>query len=204
MALELAITLSALATLSIPFAVRFVWKKTFSPKVVAKNGDAQNAQVGPISGQGAIGIANNGHGAQFQFNPTIVNPPPKKYGEKEKRDAATKIREAFDGFFWVFFGRGELKGATNNPLNLDQPNSRTFKKDRERTIRMNLEGGKKIFEERLRASLPILEDSEMEGALDDLHRKLVAIYLKDPFDITEKLKEEILQEVEKILSRRKA
>lgn len=204
MTLELAITLSAIATISIPFAVRFVWKKNFSPKIIAKNGDAQNAQIGPISGQGAIGIANNGDGAQFQINPTIVNPLPKKYGEKEKRDAAIKIREAFDGFFWVFFGRGEHKGATNNLLNLAQPGSRVFKKDREPTIRKNLEGGKKIFEERLKASLPILENSEMEGALDDLHHKLVAIYLTDPFDITEKLKEETLQEVEKILSGRRA
>lgn len=204
MALEIAITLSAIATLSIPFAMRFILKKNLSPKVVAKNGDAQNAQIGHISGQGAVGIANNGDGAQFQINPTIVNPPQKKYGEKEKRDATTKITEAFDGFFWVFFGRGEFKGAINNPLNLDQSNSRAFKKDREHTIRMNLEGGKKIFEERLRASLPILENSEMEGALDDLHHKLVAIYLKDPFEITEKLKEETLQEVKKTLSERKA
>ncbi len=75
-------------------------------------------------------------------------------------------------------------------------------KDRENTIRMNLEGGRKVFEERLKRHAPILENPEVEGKLDDLRQELVSI--KDPFDITEELRDIVLEKVNAILHPKKS
>jgi hypothetical protein len=191
----IAVTLGAVATVPLYLLIRFAWCKYFSPTVEVKRGNVFNAQIGEISGQGAIGIVNSGDRAQFHFNSVL--PPQKKYGETEKRKARKEVLNAFNGFFWLYLGGKNLKGQTNDPMNLDVANLRSFKKDRENTIRINLENGRKTFEERLKHHAPILENSEVEGKLDDLRQELVSV--KDPFDITEELRDTVLERVNALL-----
>lgn len=198
------LTLGAIISLImvLTIAIHFIWLKKDSPTVKSKSGDARHAQIGPVSGQGSVGVANSGDGAQLNIDvgpKTIINHPPQpKYGETEKRKAKEDIRQAFKGFFWVYFGESDLKGVLNNPYNLDTSNPRMFNRDRQSTIGQNIENGRKQFESRLRTSSPILENVVAEGLLDDLRQQLMSI--KDPFNITQELKKEILQKVDSILA----
>lgn len=198
------LTLGAIATftLTLPFTIRLVWLKIFSPTVTAKNGDARSAQTGPING--GIGIANSGEGAKFHLDAglTIINPPQPKYSETERRSAKKEIRKAFEKYFYSFLGKEGMEGNIGGIFakqHLDPTQPKTFKKGFAPQVREIVYGCKNRLEVALVTPAKFLEDPSAEKKIDELRQRLVDTADRDVFEITEELRTATYVEIDTIL-----
>ena len=204
------LTLSAIATLTIPLTLRFVLRKAFSPKIKVQNGDMSFAQTGPIDGQGNIGIANSGDGNHYHIDAStktiITHPLQPKYGEMEKRTAKKEIRKAFGSYFYSFLGKEGMEGHIGGIFvkqNLDSTQPKTFKAHYAPRVPEIVYGCKNRLELALVTHAQFLEDPSAEQKIDELRQQLVDVADSDVFEVTETLRTTIYDELDAILGMEK-